>query len=79
MERDYQLLHHEEERITLHFTDPMEVLRHLKYTGVTANASGTWTKGKQMRFCEEYRNCFSTDDGQVTLTYTPVYLLAIKQ
>ena len=79
LERDYQLLHHEEERITLHFTDPMEVLRHLKYTGVTANASGTWTKGKQMRFCEEYRNCFSTDDGQVTLTYTPVYLLAIKQ
>lgn len=76
--RDYQAIRIEEEQIRLTFPGPMEVLRHLKYTGVTANATGVWTKGRQARFCEAYRTCFGTDDGRVTLTYTPVYIVAIK-
>ena len=79
LEKDYRLLRMEEERIVLTFADPMEVLRHLKYTGVTANATGVWTKGKQARFCEAYRDQFATADGRVTLTYAPLYLLASKR
>ena len=77
--KDYRIWQMEEERIVLTFSDPMEVLRHLKYTGVTANATGVWTKGKQTHFCEAYRERFATSEGKVTLTYTPLYLLASKQ
>ena len=77
--KDYRIWQMEEERIVLTFSDPMEVLRHLKYTGVTANATGVWTKGKQAHFCEAYRERFATSEGKVTLTYTPLYLLASKQ
>ena len=77
--KDYRLLRMEEERIVLTFSDPMEVLRHLKYTGVTANATGVWTKGKQAHFCEAYRGRFATAEGKVTLTYVPLYLLARKR
>ena len=66
----------EESAITLTFPDPLSVLRHLKYTGVTGNASVAWTRGEQARFCEAYRERFLTVDGQVTLTYHPVYVLA---
>ena len=76
--KDYRLLRMEEERIVLTFSDPMEVLRHLKYTGVTANATGVWTKGKQAHLCEAYRERFATVEGKVTLTYAPLYLLASK-
>lgn len=77
--KDYRLLRMEEERIVLTFSGPMEVLRHLKYTGVTANATGVWTKGKQAHFCEAYRGRFATAEGKVTLTYVPLYLLARKR
>lgn len=65
----------EEEVITLTFPDPLAVLRHLKYTGVTGNASVAWTRGEQVRFCEAYRERYGRCDGQVTLTYHPVYIL----
>lgn len=78
LEKEYRILRMEEERIVLTFADPMEVLRHLKYTGVTANATGVWTKGKQAHFCEAYRERFATAEGKVTLTYAPLYLLASK-
>lgn len=78
LEKDYRIMRMEEERVVLTFSDPMEVLRHLKYTGVTANATGVWTKGKQARFCEAYRERFATAEGKVTLTYAPLYLLASK-
>lgn len=79
LEPDYQLLRMEGERITLTFSEPLDVLRQLKYTGVTANATGVWTKGKQVRFCEDYRARFSTKDGKVTLTYLPIYIIATKK
>ena len=79
LKNDYQLIRLEQERLTLTFPDPMAVLRHLKYTGVTANASGVWTRGRQVRFCADYRDRFSTPDGQVTLTYVPIYIVATKK
>lgn len=76
---DFHILHEEEQAIPLTFPDPMDVLRHLKYTGVTANASAPWTRGKQEAFRQEYRERFSTPDSQVTLTYHPLYIIAIKK
>lgn len=76
---DFHILHEEEQAIPLTFPDPIDVLRHLKYTGVTANASGPWTRGRQEAFRQEYRERFASPDHQVTLTYHPLYIIAIKK
>lgn len=68
-----------EEEITLRFGDPLEVLRHLKYTGVTAAGSGrNWTRNRLQRFSEDYIRMYS-DGASVTLTFHPVYVLAVKK
>jgi len=72
-------LYEEEGNIALTFQHPLEVLRHLKYTGVTANASRVWTRGKQERFCRDYQERFPSADGGVTLTYRPLYILVVKR
>lgn len=73
---NYRLLHMEEERIVLTFDTPMDVLRHLKATGVTATGGGHWTRREQTDFCRRYTKMFSTADNKVTLTYCPLYVVA---
>ena len=75
----FRIVHEEEGNIALTFQHPLEVLRHLKYTGVTANASSVWTRGKQERFCRDYQERFPSADGGVTLTYRPLYILVVKR
>lgn len=78
-EAGFLLLHEEQETITLTFDSPLEVLRHLKYTGVTATADGSvWTRQKQAAFCEQYRQLYGNRDQQVSLTYSPIYWVAVK-
>lgn len=79
LEESYHLLHFREETIVLTFDDPLDVLRHLKYTGVTATGDGRWTRGRQDVFCRSYRELFRTDNDRVTLTYRPLYVLAVKK
>lgn len=76
---DFHILHTEEENIQLTFDTPMDVLQHLKATGVTATGSGRWTRGIQEDFIRRYSELFRTGDNQVTLTYRPLYLLAVKK
>lgn len=76
MAADYRVLHMEEERIVITFSTPMDVLRHLKATGVTATGGGQWTRSRQADFCRRYTEMFSTSDDKVTLTYCPLYVVA---
>ena len=69
----------DEETIRLAFASPVEVLHHLKATGVTATGNRLWTKGRLEQFRKQYIEQFSTPDGCVTLTYRPVYFVAIKK
>lgn len=76
---DFHLLHICEEEIIRTFDTPLDVLRHLKYTGVTATGDGIWTRGRQEAFCRDYIRHFSTPANSVKLTYRPLYLLAVKK
>ena len=76
---DFHILHMEEENIHLTFDTPLDVLRHLKATGVTATGGNIWTRGMQEDFIRRYTELFSTDTNQVKLTYRPLYLLAVKK
>ena len=78
-EAGFLLLHEEQETITLSFDHPLEVLRHLKYTGVTATGDGSvWTRQKQALFCDRYQQLYGNDKHKVTLTYSPIYWVAVR-
>ena len=66
----------EEESIVLDFPSAIEVLRHLRHTGVNGITRTSWTPARLARFSDEYLLRFGTSDGNVTLTYHPVYLIA---
>ncbi|WP_300514701.1 methyltransferase domain-containing protein [Aliiroseovarius sp.] len=59
------------------FPTPLDVLRHLRHTGVNARAQGAWSKSRLARFIADYDRAFGTEDG-VSLTYHPVWIVAHK-
>lgn len=74
----YEIVTSGEERICLTFDTPLQVLYHLKHTGVTAVRQQAWTKGDLQAFCEKYIRLFGKGDS-VTLTYHPIYIIARKK
>lgn len=60
---------------TLCFDTPIDVLRHIKATGVNSLVSTHWGPRQLDAFDEKYRAAYSTDGG-VALTYHPILLSA---
>lgn len=75
----FDILHAEEEIVPLSFSTPLEVLKHLKQTGVTGTEKKMWTRGRLQTFCKEYTDAFGREDGTVSLTYHPIYIIAQKK
>ena len=78
----FDILHSEEELISLSFDNPIKVLYHLKQTGVTG-ISGTSSQQLRTRrdlqlFSERYTQEF-TQGTSVSLTYHPIYIIAKKK
>lgn len=76
---DFRILHQEDETLLFPFSTPLDVLKHLKSTGVTATGNEFWTRGKLEQFCLQYLKLFHNQNNQVTLTYRPLYFLAVKK
>ncbi len=55
----------------LNFASPIDVLKHLKYTGVNSLENLSWTKADMFKFEREYNNYCSQ---LPTLTYNPIYI-----
>jgi len=62
-----------EERFS--FATPMDILNHLRQTGVNAVKREPWSPGRLQRFTREYQRLFSDSRG-VYLTYHPLYIMA---
>ncbi len=75
----FDILHAEEEVISLPFPTPQAVLKHLKQTGVTGTEKRMWTRSRLQSFCKEYPTRFSDAAGNVSLTYHPIYIIARKK
>jgi malonyl-CoA O-methyltransferase len=75
----YRILFAREYTETLEFTEPIDVLRHIKATGVNSLSRTRWSCGRMARFTDDYRRLFSTPSGSVTLTYHPILLVAEKE
>ncbi|MDM8306560.1 malonyl-ACP O-methyltransferase BioC [Phocaeicola salanitronis] len=74
----YRVVYASEEEVRLSFPSPLEVLRHLKATGVTGIRSCTWTKAQLASFCRSYTERYAASDGTVPLTYHPMYVICRK-
>ncbi len=53
-EKDFEIIYSEEFRHTMNFSSPLEVLAHMKNTGVNSLNSKHWTVGEVKEFCAEY-------------------------
>ena len=67
----------DEERVTYAFASPMDVLTHLRETGVNSLDGTTWNRTRLNRFIDEYVERYGSDQ-QVSLTYHPAYIIASK-
>lgn len=75
----YEVLHLSEQTRVLYFDIPLDVIYHVKYTGVNALMPARWTRTKLEEFNREYRRLFLTRDGVVPLTYHPIFVVARKK
>ncbi|MDR0962215.1 MAG: malonyl-ACP O-methyltransferase BioC [Mediterranea sp.] len=75
----YDTVHLSEEIVRLSFRTPLDVLKHMQQTGVTGTEKRVWTRGRLQTFCHDYAERFADADGQVTLTYHPIYVIAKKK
>lgn len=74
----YDIVHAEEELISLSFDAPMQVLYHLKRTGVTGTTQHCWTRKNLQEFCTQYVQHFGSSTN-VSLTYHPIYIIVRKR
>ncbi len=71
----YEIIYSGEELSPMYFNAPMDVLYHLKHTGVNGLRETAWTKKDIKSFCEQYQSKFA-QQNQVSLTYHPIYIIA---
>lgn len=75
----FDVIHAEENHYRLEFPNPLEILQHMKKTGVNASRSAQgWTRKNLGEFIERYATLFP-DHDIYPLTYHPVYLIAQKR
>ncbi len=68
-------LHAEQWEEQKRYDNPIEVLRHLKATGVNAVVAERWTHGRLRRFEADYRRLYP----DVPLTFHPLLMIARKR
>jgi malonyl-ACP O-methyltransferase BioC len=72
---NFEILYSEEFSEILEFKTPLELLAHLKNTGVNSLSEKTWTVKKVKDFCDNFAKKYS----KTQLTYTPIIIIARKK
>ena len=68
----FEVLYCEEFYETLKFKSPLEVLVHMKKTGVNSISEKVWSVKKVKEFCDKYSRKYPDN----TLTYAPIIVIA---
>ena len=66
-----------QETDVMRFACLRDLLLHLRSTGVNGRAGDVWSRAKLAGFEADYRRRFA-ENGQLRLTYAPVYVIARK-
>lgn len=72
LEPDFDILYSEEYSYTLDFASPLEILAHMKNTGVNSLTTKIWTVKEVKEFCEKYLEKYDS----AKLTYNPIIIIA---
>ncbi|MFI3263508.1 MAG: malonyl-ACP O-methyltransferase BioC [Rikenellaceae bacterium] len=75
----FEIVHREQQIKVLEFNSPLDVLKHIKMTGVNSVENYVWTRSKLNEFCKNYNELYSNESGHVTLTYNPTIIIAKKK
>lgn len=70
----FEILYSEEFFEPVKFNTPLELLAHMKKTGVNSLSDRTWTVKEVKEFCDKYSKLHK----QVVLTYSPIIIIARK-
>lgn len=74
LDNDFDVFYLDEKIIKMDFETPMEVLKHLRLTGVNSlRPTNHWTKSNLNSFIDNYPK---NNDGLYSLTYNPIYIIA---
>lgn len=73
-EKNYKILHSEEFTYKMNFSNPLELLAHMKNTGVNSLTAKHWTFKEVKEFCDNYKNTYP----EITLTYSPIIFICQK-
>lgn len=72
LEKNFEILTLESFEYTMHFRNPLEVLVHMKNTGVNAICSKPLSVKKVKVFCDRYKETYP----DLSLTYSPIIAVA---
>lgn len=70
--KGFEILYSEDFYEELSFKTPLELLAHMKHTGVNSLSEKTWTVKKVKEFCDKYSKKYP----KVKLTYSPIIIIA---
>lgn len=71
----FEILYCESFYEELKFKTPLEVLAHMKKTGVNSLSETAWNVGKIKNFCDKYTKKYP----EIKLTYSPIIVIARKK
>lgn len=77
LNKKFNIITSYEETINLEFDSVIDILRHLKQSGVNSLENSIWTKSKLQKFEDDYARLFKQND-KLVLTYKPLYFIAEK-
>ncbi len=67
-----------QEFIPLFFETPIDILKHLKKTGVNGLNANPLSPSQVVSFCKDYKKQHMSENGLI-LTYHPIYIIARKK
>jgi len=71
IEKNFDILYIEEFSYKMSFDNPLELLAHMKHTGVNSLADQSWTFADVKIFCDKYKEKYP----DITLTYSPILVI----
>lgn len=75
LEKNYEVLFIENFDYKLNFGNPLEILAHMKNTGVNSLNTKHWGVVEVKEFCDKYKEAYP----DLTLTYSPIISVAKKK
>ena len=72
---NFEILATEEFDYVMQFSNPLEILAHMKYTGVNSLTTKQWRFKEIKNFCDNYKEKYPN----LTLTYSPIIIICKKK